>query len=257
MNESNLSDSLSNDEKMLAAGYVLGDLTAEESLKLDQLAAENPDIWREIHALQASYALLPAALSVVPSPEHLRDTIAQPSAAQRASIRRPNSQPAAVAALTRRWLPMTIVGLATLTILALAADNFRLRYRLAQEAMPEQVASILQQPNSRLIALTDDSSDAAGTLLFTPGNWQEVVVSLGDLPPQPPDQVYRMWLALENGDVIYCGEFNTRADGSVFIRFTPPETPPKGTKATEIFVTIDASNGIPNHSGERVIAGSI
>ena len=74
---------------------------------------------------------------------------------------------------------------------ALATDNLRLRQRLAHQAETERVASILQQPNSRLIALAGHNSDAAGTLLFTPGNWQEVIVSLGDLPPLPPEEIYR------------------------------------------------------------------
>ena len=86
-----------------------------------------------------------------------------------------------------------------------------------------------------LIALTANDSAAAGTLLFTPGRWQEVIVSFGDLPPLPPDQVYRMWLALENGAIIYCGEFNTESDGSVFVRFTPPETPPPRREGNRTF----------------------
>jgi hypothetical protein len=149
--------------------------------------------------------------------------------------------------------------LVVITAGLLAADNLRLRHqlRLVQEINPERVAAILQQPNSRLIALTSQDSDAAGTLLFTPGRWQEVIVSLGNLPPLPPDQIYRMWLALENGEVIYCGEFNTEPDGSIFVRFTPPETPPEGVKATELFVTVNQVASELDASTERVLQGAI
>ena len=149
------------------------------------------------------------------------------------------------------------MGIATLASLLLATDNFRLRNQLAQDVESDRVASILQQPNSRLISLAGNDSAAAGTLLFTPGNWNEVIVSLGDLPPLPPAQIYRMWLELENGEVIYCGAFNTDADGSVFVRFTPPESPPAGVKATELFVTVDAAEATPSSAGERIMQGVI
>lgn len=256
---------LSDDEKMLAAGYVLGDLTPEEVASLERLLTEKSSVVKEIHALQASYELIPQSLSIISPPAHVRAKIA---AASKSGVDTPQLKPA-------RFVWKILFGLATLGALLLAADNFRLRYRLAQEAPTDQiaeeastdqvaeevptdrVASILQQPNSRLISLTSSESEAAGTLLFTPGNWKEVIVSLGDLPPLPPEQVYRMWLELENGEVIYCGEFNTDADGSVYVRFTPSETPPKGVKTTQLFVTVDASETSPSSEGERVMQGII
>lgn len=238
---------LSEAEKMLAAGYVLGDLAPEEITQLEQLAAQNPALLQEIHAQQASFELLPQALAKVEPPLHLQAKMVL-------------SQPSPVA--TRqpfRSLSKWIVGAVALIALALTADNFRLRYQLQalQQAQPQRVAAILQQPKSRLIALTGTGSEAAGTLLFTPGRWQEVIVSLGNLPPLPPEQIYRMWLALENGDVIHCGAFNTDDQGSVFVRFTPAETPPQGVKATELFVTVDANTEAPDASGMRVMDGAI
>jgi hypothetical protein len=93
--------------------------------------------------------------------------------------------------------------------------------------------------------------------MFTPGKWQEVVVSLGNLPPLPPDQVYRMWLTLKNGQVIPCGEFKTTDQGKVFIRLNPAQNPPPGVKATGVFVTIDAANAPLTPAGQRVITGNI
>ena len=66
-----------------------------------------------------------------------------------------------------------------------------------------------------------------------------------------------MWLALENGEVIYCGEFNADDTGSVYVRFTPLETPPKGVKTTELYVTVDKNGPTPDPSGPRVMEGSI
>lgn len=249
MKETNMSNSLSDEEKMLAAGYILGDLTSDETARLETLMAEKVDVLKEVQALQTSYELIPQSLSIVSPPAHVRETITA-GLSPVPLVRQPTSGPA------RLGLKI-LLGLATLASLLLAADNFRLRGQLAQDIEPDRVASILQQPNSRLISLTGNDSAAAGTLLFTPGNWNEVIVSLGDLPPLPPDQIYRMWLELENGEVIYCGEFNTGSDGSVFVRFTPLETPPTGVKATELFVTIDAAEASPSAVGERIMQGAI
>jgi hypothetical protein len=244
-----MSKPLSDDEKMLVPGYVLGDLTAEEIEQLEQLVADSPDLLKEIYALQVSFALLPQGLPVVEPPPSLRQAIV--SAPELQQLPQPSRS-------TRRLLTL-LAGLLTLATLALTLDNLRLRQQLqvAQNAQIDRVASILQQPNSRLISLNSKDSKASGTLLFTPGRWQEVIISLGNLPPLPPEQIYRMWLSLENGEILYCGEFNTDSGGSVFVRFTPPKTPPKGVKATRLFVTINAHEAPLTPSGERVMEGTI
>jgi hypothetical protein len=156
-----------------------------------------------------------------------------------------------------------ILGVSNLRLrqdLSLAqADNSRLQQELgiAQQASPERIAAILQRPKSRLIALRGKGNGAAGTLLFTPGRWQEVIISLGNLPPLPPEQVYRMWLTLNNGETLPCGEFKTDEQGAVFVKINPPKTPPKGTKATGVFVTVDAESASLEPRGQRVLSGSI
>ena len=281
---------LPEDIELSIAGYVLGDLTVEEADRLAALARQHPQLEQAVQAMQASFNLIPQALPTVEPPAHLRsafvryaeesseagvEEISQKSSAENAaeSYQENANLPtdeiftakrldlAAHRSRARRpWLAL-LAGFVALAALLLAADNLRLRnqLQLAQTANPEKVAAILQQPNSRLITLTGEGSttDAAGTLLFTPGRWQEVVVSLGNLPPLPPEQIYRLWLALENGEVIYCGEFNTDSDGSVFVRFTPLETPPAGVKATELAVTIEAIADPPEPAGERVLGGAI
>ena len=233
------------DEKiMLLSGYVLDDLTSEEREQVEQLALDNPDILQELQALQASFELMPQGVPQVSPPAHLRQQIV--ASADPVAIRQPTSF---------RW--KILAGVVAISTMALATDNLRLRNQIAQRANQERVASILQQPNSRLISLMGNESAAAGTLLFTPGNWQEVIVSLGDLPPLPPEEIYRMWLTLENGTVIYCGEFNTESDGSVFVRFTPAEPPPQGVKATPLLVTIDGSQTKPDPSRTPVMTGEI
>ncbi len=286
MNDRDHVPSLSEQEQLLVAGFVLGDLTAEETARLKQLAATNPDIRREIRAMQTSLELMPQALPLATPPPHLRQRIvttaltttdpaaesATPSGETASTLEpvappAPSGTPSSQALLSRpsiltrrsRSIVKWLAALVTLFALLLAADNIRLRnqLQLAQEQHLNRVAEILQQPTSRLIALEGGQNEATGTLLFTPGNWSEVIVSLANLPPLPPDRIYRMWLSLDNGDVILCGEFNPESDGSVFVRFTPPESPPEGVKATELFVTQEELNSIPMPQAERVMEGVV
>ena len=254
-----MSQPLSDDEQALAAGYVLGDLSVDEMAHVAALLQHKPEFTQEVNALQASLQLIPHALPKVEPPPQLQASILAAHAASLAPASSPSSS-------TRQAFPWSriIAGIAGLATLLLSADNFRLRrqFSLAQNPDPpesdnQRVAAILQQPTSRLVALEGEDNAAAGTLLFTPGRWQEVVVSLGDLPPLPVDQVYRMWLTLANGEVIFCGEFNTNTDGAVFIRLTPPELPPQGVKATGIFVTADATSAPLTPTGPQFMVGEL
>lgn len=259
-----MSQALSDEEMTLIAGYVLKDLSPEEEAQFEQMLRYSPALQAEVDLMQASFTLLPHALSKVAPPPHLEDKIL---AANAIATNRPaiaSQLEGAVRAPRQRqhsisWSKL-LAGVAILTALLLGADNLRLRQELgvATKADPERVAAILQRPNSRLVALNGEAgSTATGTLLFTPGQWQEVVVSLGNLPPLPPDQVYRMWLRLNNGQVTACGEFNPNAQGAVFVKLNPPELPPQGTKATGIFVTVDAASAPLEPTGQPIMSGSI
>jgi hypothetical protein len=255
MKESNMSQSPSEEEKELAAGYVLGDLSADEIHQFEQLLQQRPDLLEEVKAMQVSFRLMPHALPKLTPPPQLLDQILMA-----------NSTPAMLS-VESEWgrsppFPWSklVAAAALFVALLLGIDNFWLRRQLslAQRTDIEQVGAILQRPNSRLIALKGEgNSAAAGTLLFTPGQWQEVIISLGNLPPLPPDQIYRMWLTLKNGETLFCGEFNTNTGGTVFIRLTPPKTPPRGVKATGIFVTVDSISAPLEVRGRQVMTGRI
>lgn len=265
---------LSEEEQMLAAGYVLGDLSDDEQHQLESLLQERPEMQREIKALGASLRSLPHGLSTVAPPPDLEarilaayDATLESAAAPEAltlSTAPPSPSPSLNTRPSFPWSKI-IAGVTTLIALLLAANNAQLRVQLAntldQESESQRIAEILQRSNSRLVALEGldetNTATAGGTLLFTAGQWQEVVVSLSNLPPLPVDQVYRMWLTLENGDVLFCGEFNTNSEGQVSVRLTPPETPPEGVKTTGLFVTQDASSAPLDPSGLPVMTGEI
>jgi hypothetical protein len=64
-------------------------------------------------------------------------------------------------------------------------------------------------------------------------------------------------LTLENGTTIACGEFNTNTQEKVFVELNPPQLPPKGVKATGIFVTIDRRDAPLKPTGKPILSGKI
>lgn len=270
---------LSEDDLILVEDYVLGELSPEAAAAVERRVRNDDALRQELCALQATLRLLPQAMPVVEAPPELRnriltthslrskilttDTPLPPAAARR-------SRPAFGAAIP--WSKIAI-GIAAALALLLGADNLRLRQALGdadqtnrellaqlEQEDEEAVANLLQRPTSRLVALegeSDEAANAAGTLLFTPGRWQQVVVSLSNLEPLPPDEIYRMWLTLENGQVIFCGEFNTDELGNVFVELRPEENVPRGVKATGIFVTVESASAPVEPTGKRVMAGSL
>jgi hypothetical protein len=246
--------SLSDELQELAAGYILDNLDEAEMMDLERLMQENSALREELKGLEEVMGILAYDAPVMQPPAHLRDRLLQAAKISTSEV----SSTEIVKTPSHPWRNIITI-LAILSTLILAIDNLRLRqqFSIAQKQELERVASLLQQPKSRLVALTgeQEGSQSAGTLLFTPGKWEEVVLSLKDLPPLPPGEIYRLWLKLDNNQSIFCGEFNTNKKGSVFIRLNPPELPPKGVKATELFVTINQANSPLDSTDKKIMTG--
>jgi cell division protein FtsB len=262
-------ETLSDDMKTLAAGYVLGDLDSEETRQFEQQLRENTTLQAEVSSLQTTLALLPQALPQQAPPTHLRQKILSAYSA---------TTPIVVPRPSIPWSKI-IAGIAILVALIFGSENWRLRQAFvaqqqeldatqaklnAQQEELDTVAGIMQRSKSRLVAIEPEeinpentTNSTAGTLLFTPGQWQKVVVSIQNLPPLPPEQIYRMWLVLENEDILPCGEFNSNDRGQVFVQLNPSKLPPKGVKATGIFVTIDSPSDPLEPEGQRILSGTI
>ncbi len=235
----------------LAAGYVLDALEPSEIELVERLMLENPALRQEVRELQMVLGGLALDVPQLQPPAHLRARVLQSSEIA--------PQVVAVPAKKRNWSIVVAIS-ALIAAAALSLDNLRLRQDLnfAQQKTPERVANLLQRPNSKLIALTAQATaKGGGTVLFTPGKWQEVVVSVKNLPPLPPKQVYRLWLTLNNQQTIYCGEFRTDRQGNASQPISPPQVPPVGTKATGLFVTVDREDAPALPTGTRIISGEI
>jgi Anti-sigma-K factor rskA len=253
-----MTTSLTEQQQDLAAGYVLGDLSLEEALQFELQMQKNTVLKTEVNALQTALSLTSQALPMVQPPARLRAQILATESNLGLSPES-NSKSSLWQRAGVTWSKL-IAGLGIFTTLLLGAYSIQLRQSLSvalQKDKTDSTAAILQRPNSRLVALKGEGNIAAGTLLFTPGEWKEVVVSLGNLPPLPPDQVYRMWLTLSDGNVLPCGSFNTDVQGSVFIKLNPPQSPSKANKAVGIFVTTAPVSAPLAPEGVRIMTGKI
>jgi Anti-sigma-K factor rskA len=256
--------SISEDEQMLAAGYVLGDLSAVESREFESALATNPALQAEVTALQAAFNKLPEGLPQYAPPPLLKAKIIESFAVEAVPESTVNFSQQIVdktnleTRKTNLWLK-ALAGIGLIVSGCLLFDNFRLRQelQLANVVDRQDLATVIQQPKSRLVSLKDRTDRSVGNILFTPGKWQKVIISAQKLPPLPVDRVYRMWLELNNGQILPCGEFNTDANGNVFVKLNAKQDPPQGVKAKGVFVTIDRADDPLTPIGERVIQGTI
>jgi hypothetical protein len=250
--------SSSEDAQMLAAGYVLGDLDPVEITAFELALATDADLRAEVAALQIAFGKVPQGLPQVALPPALKAKIIESFAATASSSNPTVNLPTSAASKRFKW-GRIFAGIGLLIGGLLAFDNFNLRQELqfAQQVNQQELASILTQPKSRLLTLSTESDRFVGKVLFTPGNWQQVIVSAKNLPPLPVDRVYRMWLELANGKVIPCGEFKTDDRGSIFVKLNAKQNSPPGVKAKGVFVTIDRYNDPLEPTGQKIIQGNI
>lgn len=70
-----MANSISEEEQILAAGYVLGHLSGAEIMQFEAALAHSPELQAELDALQSAYGTLPQALSFVTPPPDLKAKI--------------------------------------------------------------------------------------------------------------------------------------------------------------------------------------
>ncbi len=257
-----MSESSSPSEHEELAGYLLGDLLPEEVSALEERLNQDPHLVAELQTLQEALELLPYGLPGVIPPAALRDKVMAEAGIQSAPIQT-DSVPLARAALLSlpanrfkvgwRWLG----GLVAVALVLLSWDNWRLRQslQLAQLESVQELASLLQQPGSRLVNLQGETG--AANLLFRPGEWQEVILAATDLPQLASGESYHLWLKLDNGDILYCGDFQVDAYGSAIVAMRPPRTPPLGTRAQELLITAQAPTGPREPRGKVLLTGTV
>lgn len=254
--------------RSLLAGYVLDDLTVEETAQVEWWIEQYPEVATELATLQATWGSLALVPTPVAPPPDLRDRtlaaamaaavpVAVPAAAGPESaipeeILVPSQFPNAAPA-PRRFL-WAQLGLAlgwAATALALAfalQENQRLRLALRQT---EAVVASFSQPANRLYTLagTEAEPQANARLVVNPADQTALIVTT-DLPPLADDQVYRLW-ALADSDPVFCGEFNP-ATAEDTNEWALPDAV-CGTAPVQMLITAERADDPPIPAGDLVM----
>ena len=262
--------------------YVLGNLSPDEIMALQEQIAINPDLAKECAELQESLSALPYTLPTQAPSSSLKASIleaAQESNQAMAHLQHPSAahlHPSSTrrskAAYPAPWLRVGGAIAATLVI-ALGIDNYRLRQQVGETAQLQQrlqqnqaeldqlrnqvqsmttLITTLQEPTSIVYSLTGTgpAEGATGRLVTTPGHQDMVLVS-ENLPLLSEDQIYRLWaIADEAAQPAYCGQFRTNVEGTV--QWTAPaiicsETP------SQLLITLDNPTDSIDSAGPLVM----
>ncbi|MGJ3245303.1 MAG: anti-sigma factor domain-containing protein [Elainellaceae cyanobacterium] len=267
--------------------YVLGNLSPDEVVALQEQIANNSDLARELAELQELWSALPYALpEESPSPDLKASVLkkaVEGSNPQVAHLQttdvlhaQPPSSPKSRSRHRFRWYGLTGAIAATL-VLALGIDNYRLRQQISETAQIQQtlqqtlqqkqaqlerlqarlqtmtpVVSSLREPNATVYALQGIgfAEGATGRLVAVPGHHDMVLVS-EDLPVLSDDQIYRLWaIASEAERPQYCGQFRTNSVGTG--HWTAPALDCSNTPA-QLVITLDQPNDSIDSAGPLVM----
>jgi anti-sigma-K factor RskA len=226
--------------EILTAGYVVGDLDRAEAEVFEQLLAENPALSAKVEGLQATLDQIVYGLNSIEPPPHLQSAILNSATA--------TLQPSQHKWFRLRWQTVT-GGIATLLILYLGLENYRLRqdFRIAQDTN-----TLLQQSQTQLFSLkaVNASDKAVGSFMVNLGQRQGIL-ALQNLAVAPTGKIYRLW-AIADGEKIPCGTLKINAQGKVLDKFWMPADF-YDTGISGIFVTLESSETSRYPSGDIVM----
>lgn len=240
----------------LLAGHALGDLDSAEREQLAALLQQRPELRQRLEEFQTTLELLPLALPAsIPPPPQLR----------RRLVERVSEAPGKVASLEhsrqrsqgldclRRWLVPALMGIA---LVALGAQLQQTRQQLAR--IEQQVTARAQQPiapaqASRRMVLQplDPHLGVTGEVMVT-GNPTHNVLMLNNLPPPPPQHVYRLWANVD-GHKVGCVAFVPTEQGHVAMLIPTMPT----SVAASVSVSVETSQVGASPTGRVVLSSSI
>jgi Anti-sigma-K factor rskA len=248
----------------LLAGYVLGDLTSDEVVVIEEYLAAHPEERAVVTSLMLSLDLLPLTLPANNPPPLLRQQIIQTATAE--AIATTPAVARSVVPRPQRW-KLLVAGLELLLIVGLGWHSYRLSHELAalkqdlktaqitteqqQTTTDRSIVSLLQQPNNRFLALKNmQGQTGAGSLVMVPQK-SVAVLTLQQVKPLPPGQVYRMWAIMGNEEMS-CADFLPDAQGKVSMQIPLN----RWEKAKKITITIEQQQAV-EAEGEIAIEGTI
>lgn len=247
--------------QLMIAGYVLGDLDADEVVEFEQLLATDPAIADEVaqmqNALETAYA--PAEVS---PPSHLRSAIMAAQAAEMVQAAETNSWRSSRSATTRSarrfsW-SQAMGAAAAVVIVALGINNYQLRRALqaTQAETPSRTLTYVLQ--------TETAEDASAMVVVNPDTL-EATLTVQNLPPLPAGKVYVLWTVLEQGapftvdakSAILTEVLNVDAQGNVSQTITVPRVYRSEELVSKVAITVEDATAPQRHEGKPVMITSL
>jgi len=264
----------------LAAGYVLDNLSDEETVVWKTLLNDHPELADELEELNSSFNVLADTVSMHHPPDRL---LSQIRATAQAELK-PSISPTSSDPSLNSWVPRNSStrlkqwtqwgGAIAATIMAvLGVQLYSLRSQLHQsretianlERQLQQVQTqaqtvspvvhTLQQPGTLIYNLEGSSlaNAASGRLILS--HEQTVIIVVQNLPELTQGKVYRLWAALPTqSKLTYCGQFNNTPQGVVQLT---PSSNHCSENPTLMVITIDAATDPITRGGPIVMQGRI
>lgn len=195
--------------KILASGFVVGNLSPEESSEFHQLVAKYPEAVTEIEELQEVLRQVLDAFTEVETPSQLLPAILEQAESS-------NNKVTSRRSLLRPWGRIA-GGFGAALIIALGVDNYFLRRNLNlltvdnnnlhQELTQIQaVNNLLKQPGNRLLSFQGVKAKAniSGSIMLN-SQQEKAFMVVQNLPPPPPGRMYLLWAVVADKKV-FCGE---------------------------------------------------
>lgn len=238
--------------QLLIAGYVLGDLDPDEAAEFEQLLRNDPAIAEEVSQMQKALELSYAPPEVEP-PTHLRSAIL--------AAQTPQTTPTSIKP-TRRSFPWSraMNVAAAVAIVALGINNYRLSQELQTSRTETQRLATLVYS----LQATAKESNASATIAVDPKTL-EAVLTVQNLPPLPPGQVYALWTVVkpnapvttDSKSAILTEAFNVDAQGRVAQSIAVPAVFRSANLVTAVAVTIEDAAAPQKHQGKPVMMAKL
>lgn len=257
--------------QLLIAGYVLGNLDAEEAAELERLLKDDPAIAVELAKMQKTLELAYSSPET-PSPAHMRARIVGADPARNSLIRdstardspaRETPAPAAArspAGSSFRW-NRVIGGAVAAAVLLLGINNYRLWTALQAQQSPQSV-----QPGDSSEILTyellgaDSAGSGSAALVVNPSR---LVANLTaqNLPPLPAGKTYVLWTVVkpevpvtkDDKSAILTEIFEVDGQGNSNREIIVPEVYRLKNAVVKVAITVEDAAAPQNHTGSPVL----
>ncbi len=253
--------------QLLIAGYVLGNLDAEEAAEFEQLLKDDPAIATELVEMQKTLEFTYSSAEVSP-PAYMRARIVGDDLVgdDRVEDHPVRNNPAPVAAPRSpagafRW--NRVVGAAAAAAIALLGiNNYRLWTALQVAQQPPQ-PTLQPEGSSEILTyeLLGTKSSAGSAALVVSPNRLEADLTTQNLPPLPAGKTYVLWTVVkpevpvttDSKSAILTETFKVDEQGNSSRKIIVPEVYRSKDAVVKVAITVEDAAAPQKHTGTPVL----